>query len=169
MEAYGGIVAMTNFDGTSGLIIASSDYTQGQTFESPTSFGWTHSEAATVCEGVWIEGYNDWFVPSQDTLAMIYTFVHLEGYGDFRDDDDENSYYVGSNTGTDEFDNGYYVENGPDWGDGYWQEVMEPWTYSESYNFYSGGTYRGSPYRCISSSVNNGEELKHLRPVRFFP
>lgn len=83
MEAYGGIVAMTDVNGTSGLIVAASDYITGQTFNSPSSFGWTQANAISLCENLSLNGYSDWFVPTNEQLGMIYVYVHLQGYGNF--------------------------------------------------------------------------------------
>ncbi len=87
MEAYGGIVAIVDESGTSGLVVAASDYTTGQTFISTSNFGWEQADVISLCETLELNGYNDWFVPSVEQLSMIYVYLHLSGIGGFTSSD----------------------------------------------------------------------------------
>jgi uncharacterized protein (TIGR02145 family) len=39
--------------------------------------------AASVCEDLVMNGYNDWFLPSSDELTIIYTNLRTQGIGNF--------------------------------------------------------------------------------------
>lgn len=39
--------------------------------------------AAMACDNLVLEGYNDWFLPSKDELALIYAHVVITGLGNF--------------------------------------------------------------------------------------
>ena len=47
------------------------------------SLGTGSTYAAQLCEGLISGGYDDWFLPSQDELNLVYQNVYLEGVGDF--------------------------------------------------------------------------------------
>jgi len=49
--------------------------------------------AALICDQLNFGGYNDWFLPSDEELMLIYNNLHLNGLGDFSIED---SYYSSS-------------------------------------------------------------------------
>ncbi len=51
------------------------------------------SYAALVCDQLNFGGYNDWFLPCDEELYLLYTNLHLNGLGNFSIDD---SYYSSS-------------------------------------------------------------------------
>lgn len=43
-------------------------------------------KAAQLCDGLIVGGYDDWFLPSKDELALMYENLHQQGLGGFADD-----------------------------------------------------------------------------------
>jgi hypothetical protein len=54
-------------------------------------FGW----AAQACDAYELNGFDDWFLPSQDELNYMYGNLHRKGLGDFRN----NWYYSSTSPG----------------------------------------------------------------------
>ena len=43
------------------------------------------SSAAKKCADLYLNGYSDWYLPSYAELSLIYTNLHMNGYGNFTD------------------------------------------------------------------------------------
>lgn len=88
--------------------------------------GTSGSYAAALCDGLTIEGYSDWFLPSKDELGQMYSRLKDAGIGNFA-----NNYYW-SSTEVDEFNTWTQFFN-----DGY------------QYYYFKGNTYYVRPVRAF--------------------
>ena len=88
---------------------------------------------------------------------MIYTFFHLEGYGDFRDDNYSTSAYLSSSTDSSEVYMGMYEDS-----DGNWVEDWYTYVYPLAFDFYNGTNDD-------NSGPMGSEYYRNFRPVRYFP
>ncbi|MCX2680144.1 DUF1566 domain-containing protein [Galbibacter sp. EGI 63066] len=54
--------------------------------------------AAKICDELTLDGYTNWYLPSKDELDLIYSNLHLNGFGDFEDGESEccNGWYWSS-------------------------------------------------------------------------
>lgn len=102
---YGGIIFYLDQTGEHGLICAPTDQSLAALWGNCTPAGATGKEigtgkgntldivngcpgmetAARLCYDLEINGYNDWFLPSINELALIFNNLHQKGLGGFKD------------------------------------------------------------------------------------